>query len=233
MTETERAIKHFSREFEKYKRRIEDCPVEWPAQKRTLITLCGYHKTALSALRLQAERETTKPLTPEELREREQCGQGIYVYHIDGAPIFPEKQYTAAVLDRTAAFGDMGYHLQAIYGRGLTLAEDDYGLTWIAYDHPIKEDKPEKGRDSVRKWEAIKAISEKSSRYGDKLLELMDRYGAFNLQEITAAQAEAFLEELHQGAGICPGECVRNYADPAPHCPGCTFNLKGDANNGE
>ena len=76
-----------------------------------------------------------EPLTIEQMREMEQRGEGIYVTHADGSPIFRGKQYTAAVLDRIAAFGAMGYHLQAIYGRGLTLAEDDCGKTWLAYDH--------------------------------------------------------------------------------------------------
>ena len=79
--------------------------------------------------------QPAEPLTIEQLREMEQRGEGIYVTHADGSPIFRGKQYTAAVLDRIAAFGAMGYHLQAIYGRGLTLAEDDCGKTWLAYDH--------------------------------------------------------------------------------------------------
>ena len=82
--------------------------------------------------RVQPANET---LTLEQLREMEQRGEGIYVTHADGSPIFRGKQYTAAVLDRIAAFGAMGYHLQAIYGRGLTLAEDDCGKTWLAYAH--------------------------------------------------------------------------------------------------
>jgi hypothetical protein len=74
-----------------------------------------------------------EPLTIEQLLEMEQRGEGIYVTHADGSPIFRGKQYTAAVLDRIAASVAMGYHLQAIYGRGLTLAEDDCGKTWLAY----------------------------------------------------------------------------------------------------
>jgi hypothetical protein len=81
------------------------------------------------------QEKINEPLTLEQLREMEQRGEGIYVTHADGSPIFRGKQYTAAVLDRIAAFGAMGYHLQAIYGRGLTLAEDDCGKTWLAYRH--------------------------------------------------------------------------------------------------
>lgn len=37
-------------------------------------------------------------------------------------------------------------------------------------------------------------------------------------------------------ASICPGGCLRNYADPAPHCPGCVFRCQsyeiGGAENG-
>lgn len=88
---------------------------------------------ALANRRVQPANE---PLKLEQLLEMEQHGEGIYVTHADGSPIFRGKQYTAAVLDRIAAFVAMGYHLQAIYGRGLTLAEDDCGKTWLAYRRP-------------------------------------------------------------------------------------------------
>ena len=89
---------------------------------------------AIAALR--RAQPANEPLTIEQLLEMERRGEGIYVTHADGSPIFRGKQYTAAVLDRIAAFGAMGYHLQAIYGRGLTLAEDDCGKTWLAYRRP-------------------------------------------------------------------------------------------------
>lgn len=98
-----------------------------------LTAILGYMEELLGICHAQPANE---PLTLEQLREMEQHGEGIYVTHADGSPIFRGKQYTAAVLDRIAAFGAMGYHLQAIYGRGLTLAEDDYEKTWFAYRRP-------------------------------------------------------------------------------------------------
>lgn len=48
----------------------------------------------------------------------------------------------------------------------------------------------------MSKDDYIKLISANSSRYGDKLLLLMDKYNAINLQEITYEQAKEFWEEL-------------------------------------
>lgn len=77
------------------------------------------------------------PLTLDELRGMEERGEAIYVCKIDETPIFRGNLFTAAVLDTTQAFGTLnGLHLQAIYGRQLTLAEGDYGKTWLAYRRP-------------------------------------------------------------------------------------------------
>lgn len=42
----------------------------------------------------------------------------------------------------------------------------------------------------------IKKISELSDRYGDKLLDLMDKYGVDNLSTITAEEAKEFYEQI-------------------------------------
>lgn len=42
----------------------------------------------------------------------------------------------------------------------------------------------------------IAMISAKSSRYGDKLLELMDKYNKSNLRDITLEEAKEFWEAL-------------------------------------
>jgi len=88
---------------------------------------------ALAALQAQAEAEKNEPLTLEELREMGQRCEGIYVAYPDGAPVFREQTYCAAVLDFSPAFGSMKMHVHAIYGDRLTLWEDDYGKTWLAY----------------------------------------------------------------------------------------------------
>ena len=44
----------------------------------------------------------------------------------------------------------------------------------------------------------IKIISSMSDHYGGLLIQLMDRYNATNLQEISNDQAKEFYEELKQ-----------------------------------
>lgn len=83
---------------------------------------------------LRRAEEPNEPLTLNELRKRRKSQDAIYVCNIDGRPMFPGgSKYCAAVLDEIPSFGADGYHLQAIYGRGLTLAEGDYKKTWLAY----------------------------------------------------------------------------------------------------
>lgn len=48
------------------------------------------------------------------------------------------------------------------------------------------------------KWDYIKLISNKDSRYGHLLLELMDRNNKNNLLEITELEAKDFYEELQR-----------------------------------
>lgn len=48
----------------------------------------------------------------------------------------------------------------------------------------------------MSKWNYIEKISVKSNRYGDKLLELMEKYNKPNLMEITLEEAKEFWEEL-------------------------------------
>lgn len=53
-----------------------------------------------------------------------------------------------------------------------------------------------KGVVNMDKDYYIQKISEASSRYGDKLLDLMDRYGVSNLMQISTQEAREFWEEL-------------------------------------
>ena len=46
----------------------------------------------------------------------------------------------------------------------------------------------------------IMMISDKSSRYGDKLLLLMDKYNKSNLRDITLEEAKEFWEALENGS---------------------------------
>ncbi len=73
------------------------------------------------------------PLTLEELREMVQSCEGIYVANVDGSPVFRDQTHCAAVLDVSPAFGSAVRHIHAIYGDRLTLWEEEYGVTWLAY----------------------------------------------------------------------------------------------------
>lgn len=126
MSESKRALKHFSKELEKYKQRIEDCPIEWPAQKRTLSTLAGYYETAVSALRAQAERQNPKPLTLEELRER--VGKPVWRVGVNVKEwIFP-----AAV--SIVPYKQIWFFDSDGYAHTALCEHEKY------YDHPPKED---------------------------------------------------------------------------------------------
>jgi hypothetical protein len=48
----------------------------------------------------------------------------------------------------------------------------------------------------MNKDDYIKLISSNSSRYGDKLLLLMDKYNKSNLRDITLTEAKEFWEKL-------------------------------------
>ena len=87
------------------------------------------------AFRAQQEAEKNEPLTLDELREMAQKCEGVYVAHVDGSPVFRGQRYCAAVLDFSPAFGSTTLHVHAIYGDRLTLWEDEYGKTWLAYRH--------------------------------------------------------------------------------------------------
>ena len=90
---------------------------------------------------LCARQGAEKPLALEELRGMVQRCEGIYVAKTDGTPLFREKKYCAAVLDIVPAFGSSEMHIQAIYGRNLTLWDDDYKKTWVAFRcPPVKEE---------------------------------------------------------------------------------------------
>ena len=81
------------------------------------------------------ERENPEALTIEELREMAERCEPIYITRIDDeTPIFRGNKIVGGVLDKAAVM-NVADHLpfMAIYGRNLTLAESDYGKTWLAY----------------------------------------------------------------------------------------------------
>lgn len=110
-------------------------------ESRQLVTdlLAAIEQLSAELEKVTEERENPKPLTLDELRKMAQRCEGVYVAHVDGSPVFREKRYCAAVLDFSPAFGSNTLHVHAIYGDRLTLWEDDYGKTWIAYRSKPKE----------------------------------------------------------------------------------------------
>lgn len=78
----------------------------------------------------------------------------------------------------------------------------------------------------MSKTELITVISENSDGSGSKLLDFMERYG---LSSLAAATVEQLEEYVNGEFFICTGGCLRNYAEPLPHCAGCSlsaFKLK-------
>lgn len=94
----------------------------------------------LRSLRTQREVKNNAPLTPDEMWEMAQKCEGIYIARVDGTPVFRGQKYCAAVLDFSPAFGSAALHVHAIYGDRLTLWEDDYGKTWLAYRRKPEEE---------------------------------------------------------------------------------------------
>lgn len=98
-----------------------------------------YEKSGLTPSEVLDLTGAAKPLTMEELREMAERCEAVYVAHTDGREVFRGRKYCAAVLDIAPVFGSMGTHIQAIYGDKLTMWEDDYGKTWVAYHRPPEE----------------------------------------------------------------------------------------------
>lgn len=67
----------------------------------------------------------------------------------------------------------------------------------------------------------IRFISEHSNRYGDKLIDFMERYGLHNL---ASATEEQLTEYINREFTVCAGGCLRNYAEPLKHCRECSFS---------
>ena len=76
---------------------------------------------------------TLKPLEKSVLYEMR--GRAVLVSHPDGTPMMYGMDRVAAVLDTVAIYGESKLGIVAIYGKGMTLADSDYGFTWVAYDY--------------------------------------------------------------------------------------------------
>lgn len=115
-------------------RKCEGCDLVLP--DRMVLSAYG---TAIDILLSQQEKEKNEPLMLDDLRQMAERCEGVYIAHTDGKEVFRGQKYCAAVLDTSPAFGSVGTHVHAIYGDRLTMWEDDYGKTWIAYRRPPEE----------------------------------------------------------------------------------------------
>lgn len=98
-----------------------------------------FYKIAIQALQEKADRDNPQPLTLGELKGFALDCRPVYVCNVDKQPMFRENIYCGASLDLIPVWGSFKLHLQAIYGRNLTLDEDNYGISWLAYKHKPKE----------------------------------------------------------------------------------------------
>ena len=81
---------------------------------------------------------TLKPLEKSALYEMR--GRAVLVSHLDGTPMLYGMDRVAAVLDTVTIYGESKQGIVAIYGRGLTLGDSEYGITWVAYDYELPEE---------------------------------------------------------------------------------------------
>jgi len=75
------------------------------------------------------------PLTLDELRDAMEQGTAVYIAKPSGETIMIEQTYAPCVLDTTWVAGIDKPQIVAIYGRNLSFAESEYGITWLAYRH--------------------------------------------------------------------------------------------------
>jgi Lar family restriction alleviation protein len=105
-------------------------------------TVCGittlHTRNKADAIAVWNRRPPARQLTLEEMREMALKCEPIYISRIgDDTPIFRGNKIVGGVLDMAAVMNVATYlPLMAIYGYNLTLAESDYGKTWVAYDRP-------------------------------------------------------------------------------------------------
>ena len=82
------------------------------------------------------------PLTLDELRDAMKQGNATYIARPSGEWLMREQTHIPCALDTTWVAGIDKPQIVAIYGRNLSFAESEYGITWLAYRHkPKREEK--------------------------------------------------------------------------------------------
>ena len=87
--------------------------------------------------RVADDGKTLKPLDKSALLQKR--GMAVLVASLDGKPMLYGMDRVAAVIDTVPIYGESHMGIVAIYGRGLTLGDSDYGITWVAYDYNSSE----------------------------------------------------------------------------------------------
>ena len=83
--------------------------------------------------RVADDGKTLKPLEKSDLLQKR--GMAVLVEHTDGSHMMYGMDRVAAVIDTISIYGESQMGIVAIYGRGLTLGDSEYGRTWVAYDY--------------------------------------------------------------------------------------------------
>ena len=99
--------------------------------------ICCWGRTREAAIKLWNTRTApaNPPLTLDELRDAMEQGTAVYIAKPSGETIMIEQTYAPCVLDTTWVAGIDKPQIVAIYGRNLSFAESEYGITWLAYRH--------------------------------------------------------------------------------------------------
>lgn len=135
MNEIERAIERFQETVARVKNWINHPDADKTSCDKTI----RVYELVIEALREKAARENSEPLTVDQLIGAWDKGTPIYAKRPDGLPLWSRKDGVWCVLDAREVAG-CGYQILAVFGHNLTLAQSDYGKTWIAYAHmPPKE----------------------------------------------------------------------------------------------
>ena len=108
--------------------------------------LAGADKDGRCVVLLEPVSNTYKLLKPLEKSELfGMRGTAVLVAHTDGTPMLYGMDRVAAVLDTVSIYGECKMGIVAIYGRGLTLGDSEYGISWVAYDYSAEAEEALKG----------------------------------------------------------------------------------------
>ena len=124
--------------------------------------------------------KTLRPLEKSELLQKR--GMAVLVEHTDGSHMLYGMDRVAAVIDTISIYGESQMGIVAIYGRGLTLGDSEYGRTWVAYDYNCSENPNSQNRHFVgdaKMGNAWKNANEKPSINAKEYYRINSEYPSF------------------------------------------------------